>query len=153
MKNQLIHLAFLTMLFSACTNPSNKNAITEPETKINEPATCYTYANNNDYVLMRITIIDNLVSGDLVYEYFEKDKNSGKINGAMKGDTLFAEYTFMSEGVTSIREVSFIKSGNEWREGYGEVSEQSGKVVFADKKKIAFSSKIPLTKTDCITDK
>ena len=159
MKNQIIYLTFLTLLFAACNNPSTKdvltkpeNIITEPEKKINEPATCYAYDKNNDHIRMRITIIDNVVSGDLVYEYFEKDKNLGKINGVINGDTLFAEYSFMSEGVLSIREVLFLKSGNEWIEGYGEVSEQSGKIVFADRKKLTFSSKMPLIKTDCITD-
>lgn len=106
-------IIFVVIITSSC-NYSNS-------TKTDELPTCYTYVKNKNYVMMKITIINNIVTGDLVYEYYEKDKNSGKISGVMKGDTLFADYTFMSEGLSSVREVAFIKKRGDWIEGYGDV--------------------------------
>jgi hypothetical protein len=43
---------------------------------------------------------DLSVVGNLCYRFFEKDKNDGTVIGKLQGDTLIADYTFMSEGVT-----------------------------------------------------
>ncbi len=83
--------------------------------------------------MMHLIRNGNLVTGELVYDYFEKDKNTGTIKGEMKGDTLFAEYIFMSEGINSVREVAFLQKGDDLIEGYGDVEEQTAKIVFKNK--------------------
>lgn len=89
-------------------------------------------------------------SGKLTYKFFEKDQNDGTIKGTMSGDTLFAAYTFTSEGQTSVREVVFLKKGNIFIEGYGDVNDDNkGKVTFKDRKKLFFDSKTVLMKVDC----
>jgi hypothetical protein len=42
----------------------------------------------------------------------------------MKGNTLFAEYKFLSEGTECIREVVFLKKENDFVEGYGDSEEK-----------------------------
>ncbi len=96
--------------------------------------------------MIHTTQTGNLVTGELVYDYFEKDKNTGTIKGEMKGDTLFAEYMFMSEGINSVREVAFLKKGDSWIEGYGDVEEQTGKIVFKNKAALKFEINITLKK-------
>ena len=61
---------------------------------------------------MSITLAGNTVNGDLMYNFFEKDRNTGKIQGTVTGDTINAKYEFQSEGMMSVREVSFIRSGS-----------------------------------------
>lgn len=109
---------------------------------------CYVGVLKRDTISMTISLNGNKVAGDLSYKFFEKDSNSGIINGVMKGDTLIAEYTFQSEGRTSIRQVAFLKKGNTYIEGYGDVMEDSGKIRFKNPKQLHFDGK-PLSKAEC----
>lgn len=152
MKNKFLILTACVSILTSCNNQSNPKVTTQLPTKINVSESCFSYFKDNNKVLMHITIVDNLVSGDLLYEYAEKDKNIGKIKGEMIGDTLFADYTFKSEGINSVREVAFLKKGDIWIEGYGDVEELSGKMVFKNRAKLKFETNISLTKTECNID-
>jgi hypothetical protein len=89
------------------------------------------------------------VNGKLSYNLTGKDKNEGTLVGNMKGDTLIADYTFISEGVSSVREVVFLQKDGTLIEGYGDVTDANNKVTFKDKKKLKFDTKNTLTKVDC----
>ena len=79
---------------------------------------CYLYVSDYDTIKMNITIHENKVSGSLEYKYYEKDKNTGTINGELRENKLSAIYSFMSEGVKSTRQVIFQKKGETFTEGY-----------------------------------
>jgi hypothetical protein len=112
---------------------------------------CYIFTTKRDTVSMTLNIKGNLIAtGKLSYKFFEKDKNEGDLAGQIRGDTLVADYTFMSEGVSSIRQVAFLKKGNTFAEGYGDVvDDNKGKVTFKDLKKIKFDGKMVLAKVNC----
>ena len=111
---------------------------------------CYLGIIKSDTITMHLKLgNDNLVEGHLNYKFFEKDNNEGKFVGTMKGDTLFADYVFMSEGKSSVREVVFLQKGNLMIEAYGDIEDKDGKMVFKDKKKLFFDSMMILSKTDC----
>jgi hypothetical protein len=111
---------------------------------------CYMGIIKNDTITMRLSIKGTQIAeGKLIYKFFEKDKNEGTFNGKISGDTLFADYTFSSEGKQSVREVAFLKKGNIYIEGYGDVEEKAGKMVFKDRKKLFFDSKTVLAKSVC----
>ena len=55
----------------------------------------------------------------------------------------------MSEGIESVREVVFIKTINGWVEGYGEVDDKDGKVIFKNRNKITFDNNVVLKETAC----
>ncbi len=159
MKNQIILSLLSVTLFASCNNSQKQNNQTTDITdtkdtidntdKINEFDDCYAYSKDSSNVMMHLIRNGNLVTGELVYDYFEKDKNTGTIKGEMKGDTLFAEYIFMSEGINSVREVAFLQKGDDLIEGYGDVEEQTAKIVFKNKAALKFESNITLKKTDC----
>ncbi|MES2575447.1 MAG: hypothetical protein V4572_10930 [Bacteroidota bacterium] len=110
---------------------------------------CYLGIINKDTFSMSLEIKGNEISsGELNYNFFEKDKNEGTLAGELKGDTLFADYTFTSEGVSSVREVAFLKKGNTYTEGFGDIVENNGKVVFKNAKQLKFG-KLVLSKVDC----
>jgi hypothetical protein len=69
------------------------------------------YAGLADTVSMNLTHLGDSVTGTLVYNFKEKDKNTGTINGRMNGNILIAEYTFLSEGIQSCRQVAFKLEG------------------------------------------
>ncbi|PMD97542.1 hypothetical protein BWI97_07915 [Siphonobacter sp. BAB-5405] len=111
---------------------------------------CYAYTMNQDTVFLHLTATRPRVTGDLTYQLHEKDANRGSIQGKMKGDTLLAEYTFNSEGRSSVREVVFIKKGETWVEGFGPVHDKEGKVVFQNHKDITFTNGLTLKKVNCV---
>ncbi|WP_221390733.1 lipocalin family protein [Dyadobacter sp. NIV53] len=110
---------------------------------------CYAYMGKKDTAFMHINIADSIVTGNLKYAIFEKDSNDGTLQGKLKNDTLLANYTFVSEGVESVREVVFLKKGDDWLEGFGEVEEKAGSVIFKDKTKLKFRNGMLFKMTEC----
>ena len=110
-------------------------------------ASCYTYASPRDTVRLSITDLQGNTRGTLRYALGEKDRNTGTFEGEWSGDTLYANYTFQSEGVESVREVAFLRRGDHLIEGYGPAnSEGTG---FAAGSKLRFPGQMELTRTDC----
>jgi len=110
---------------------------------------CYQYIKNRDTATLSLKTEDNKVTGTLGYNLYEKDKNSGTIAGIVKGDTIIANYTFQSEGQTSVREVAFLKQGDQLVEGFGDVQEVKGEVKYKDLNKLKFDGSMAFGKTDC----
>ncbi len=110
---------------------------------------CYTFATKKDTAFLHINVTDDIVSGDLEYHLFEKDSNKGTIKGKIIGDTLIAEYTFLSEGTTSVREVVMIKKDNSFIEGFGDVKELDNKISFVNRTKLSFKNGLTFKKTNC----
>lgn len=76
---------------------------------------CYCGIINKDTFLMNLTIKENqMTKGKLSYKFAEKDKNEGTLGGELRGDTIIAYYTFMSKDVSSVRQVTFLKNGNNY---------------------------------------
>lgn len=110
---------------------------------------CFSHTSGKDSIYLSLTNTDGVIMGVLVYKLYEKDQNYGTIKGILAGDTLFANYTFMSEGLESIREVVFLKKGNGYIEGYGEMEDKKGEMVFNNKGSLQFNSLKIFSKTEC----
>jgi hypothetical protein len=110
---------------------------------------CYAFHEGGSSIKLQLKIDGDVVSGDLVYSLEEKDKNTGTIQGTVKGNTLVAYYTFTSEGMTSVREVIFQWVDNSLVEGIGEHVERNDTSFYVDKKKVTFTdSKVALRKCE-----
>ncbi len=118
---------------------------------VQQPVTtaCYGMMNASDTVRVQLIILQDSVSGSMTTQYEGKDKNTGLLVGAMKGDTLYANYTFHSEGIQSVREVAFLRQGDQLLEGFGKVVEQEGKMVFAQPADLRFGTVVTLAKQPC----
>ena len=120
------------------------------EMKIMIPSsTCYANETGKDTVLLKVEVFPNVVTGRITYKIFEKDSNKGDFDGRLHGDTLLADYTFMSEGKSSVRQVAFLLKDGTATEGYGDMEEKDGKMIFKDTQKLDFSKSQVLKKTDC----
>ncbi len=111
--------------------------------------TCYVYVKGKDTAQLTLITTGIVSTGELNYRWFEKDKNIGSIAGEMKGDTLIADYTFSSEGRQSVRQVVFLRKGNRFLEGFGELEEREGKMQFKDVSRVDFSNPIVFEKVAC----
>ena len=158
MKKVTTIAALILIVFASCkketttTEPVQITPSPPKEAEIVEPAgdQCYAWKSNGSIIEMSFNVNSHQeVNGKLKYNIVGKDKNEGSLIGNMKGDTLIADYTFSSEGVSSVREVAFLQKDGAFIEGYGDVVEANGKFTFKDKNKLKFDAKNTLSKVDC----
>jgi len=109
---------------------------------------CYSSIIKKDTVLLNALMTGDSIKGSLGYKLYEKDQNNGIILGKMHGDTMRVNYTFMSEGKESVREVVFLKKDTLLVEGYGDVREDGGKMVFSNINSVKFDGLV-LVKVPC----
>ena len=110
---------------------------------------CYGWAVKNDSASMELKVSDKIVSGKLKYDWFEKDGNSGTLKGIVQDSLLIANYTFQSEGMTSVREVVFKIKEDSLIEGYGDLITSGDTMKFKNKALLQFQTDRAFTKTDC----
>jgi len=158
----LFVVVFASMI--SCTNESSAKKSEDVKSKAAESAAavteavpavnttgkmCYGNFDNNDTIIISFDRINNIIKGELLYQFDQKDRNKGEIKGVMKGDTIIADYTFISEGIHSVRQVVFLKHGDEIVEGFGSVSDDHGRVVFQDLSKLTFDKSVTLKSINC----
>ena len=149
----LVSLLFL----SACTSQTgttSKNTDGDPinSKEINKPSSidgCYISTFNKDTAHLKLTINNNEVSGNLVYDRFEKDGNVGTIKGRVQDSLIVADYTFQSEGMTSVREVVFKIKDESLIEGFGDIVMKSDTAVFKNITQLKFQDEQPFVKEEC----
>ena len=115
-----------------------------------ETSACYASVTAADSATLRLVNTNGDITGELTYNYYEKDDNRGTIMGQMHGDTLLADYTFMSEGTESVRQVAFLKKGEGFVEGYGDAEEREGKMIFTNTAALDFGQGSVFEKTPCV---
>jgi hypothetical protein len=132
------------------TIPAATDSSKTGEMKIMIPDTyCYSTTGSKDSLYLKLEKFPNVVAGKLIYKLYEKDTNTGDIDGVLHGDTLIADYNFLSEGKNSVRQVIFLIKDNTAREGYGQMEDHNGKMVFKNLQQIDFTKGVLLHKIDC----
>lgn len=156
---------FILCLAAACTSntsPEDANSENDTTTGVHAGATdtiirsqialqegCYTVIRKGDTATLDLQIQDSVITGQLNYRWAEKDNNSGTIWGIVRDSLLIADYTFQSEGLSSVREVVFKLKGDTLLQGYGELTEQGNKVLFKEKDRLQYDTSFPFIKVDC----
>lgn len=151
-----IPVIILPVFFSCNTPQQSVPSTGETDTSvvsIQVPETnCFASSEGDNRVHLTVEKFPNVVTGRLVYSLREKDANTGTLDGVMRGDTLIADYQFMSEGQSSVRQVAFLVQDSVAVEGFGEVEERDGKMIFKDASALDFSKGIRLRKISCTND-
>jgi hypothetical protein len=112
---------------------------------------CYEMTLKKDSAFLDLQVTDTVVTGTLNFNFFEKDRNSGTLQGVLRNDKILADYTFQSEGVTSVREVVFQIKDSTLLQGHGELKQQGTKLVFADPENLQYQTANPFIKVACPT--
>ncbi|AFD05592.1 hypothetical protein [Solitalea canadensis] len=151
MKKRLFFLGASAFLLVSCNSkPAKTTSAEQPPVEKKSNEFCYSYTQNKDNVFLNFKMSDDsLILGKLNYHFHEKDSNDGIVQGQMRGDTLFLDYIFTSEGVETVREVVFLKKGEDFVEGYGDAEEKNGRMVFKNTSKLDFNNSILLKHVDC----
>jgi len=104
---------------------------------------CYFARISNDLYILNIeSEEEGRVKGTLAFNNFEKDSSSGTFDGTYKDGILLGDYAFRSEGMDSVMEVIFKKSGEDFIRGVGPVDETGTK--FANLDEITYNPGSPL---------
>jgi hypothetical protein len=153
-KIALLLIGFAGLIFACQSNKTeqkeNDTMALDTNVQAGTQQFCYSYIKDKDTATLKIMNSGTITTGELSYNLYEKDKNNGIVEGELHGDTLLAEYTFNSEGKESVRQVAFLKKGNQLLEGFGDVVEgKNGKMMFKDTSKLTFGQSIVFTKVDC----
>ena len=148
-KKQIHLFIAAACIFASCSKKESETT-TVVESDEQPGSGCYAYTTEKDSAFLHIDITsDSIVTGNLEYKLFEKDRNRGEIDGKLYGDTLLAKYKFMSEGVESTREVAFVKKDGNWVEGFGPAEEKNGSMQFSDRSKLDFAKGLVFKTADC----
>ena len=134
-----IYFLIIASLITSCNaqkEEAEKTNLEQVKSTNPSPINCYKYATANDTVILKVINVGNSITGTLVYILKEKDKNKGTIQGNMRGDILVADYTFMSEGIQSTRQVVFKKEGSSFVEGYGDFNKSIDSLNFNNSMKL-----------------
>lgn len=150
----LYTLFFATLLMAACNGPKKDSPIDvafSPEDEHLEEINteCFRYVSAKDTIQLTTHIDGTNITGTLEYSFFEKDKNTGSIEGEVRDDMIIAEYTFLSEGVTSKRQVVFKNTDEGWKEGYGEMKSVDGIPVQVNIDSLDYTHQMALTPVPC----
>ena len=158
MKHSLLVLFLAAIIIASCNNEPKKSTevtisqdtVKSVGNKVMIPASsCYSSTTGKDTVILKVEVFPNVVTGKILYKLFEKDSNKGEFNGRFHGDTLLADYKFMSEGKLSSRQVIFLIQDSVAIEGYGKMEEKDGNMVFKSIKKVTFGNGLLLKKIKC----
>lgn len=142
----ILPICMAIFLFS-CNTTDTQNSKTS--TGKTSAVHCYQYIKNRDTIMLKTISAGDFITGLLVYNIYQKDKNMGTIEGSMEGDLLVADYSFNSEGVNSVRQVVFRKLGKAFEEGTGEIKEYNNKIIFKNIDSLYFNDSIVLKEFRC----
>lgn len=153
-------LLFCCAVVMACNNDSpgaTTNDSTSVETpvmaKTHTPAvvtpSCYALQTSNNLILLQLDRVDSIVSGRLTYDIMGKDKNEGTISGSMRGDTFLADYHFKSGQKRFVRKVAFLRKGDAFIEGYGDLKQEGDSIVSSKTDPLNFNSATILEEVPC----
>ncbi|PZX58083.1 hypothetical protein [Algoriphagus chordae] len=150
----LYPLIFTALILISCKAPKEDSPIDvafSPDSEhVEELNTeCFRYIGEKDEVFLTTHVDGTNITGTLEYALFEKDQNSGTINGEIRDDMIIAEYTFVSEGDTSKRQVVFKNTEAGWKEGYGKMETVDGIPVQANIDDLDYSHDMILSPIPC----
>ena len=144
-----IVLLLASGLFISCNAKRKKPAPAVEKNGTDTLIHCYGYTGNGDTVWLTLAPGDSERTGTLLYDLEGKDKNTGTIRGQLQKELLIANYTFMSEGVQSVRQVIFKLKENYLVEGFGEIVTRNDSVFFRNIDSLQYNDAMKLTKRAC----
>ena len=163
---QQLFIFFCVVVIVGCNSPDNKpGTLSEAASKgsVHADASdtlttdaapfvlsgCYEMTLKRDTVFLQLDVTDTLVSGTLIFDFYEKDRNEGSLKGVLRNDQIIGFYTFQSEGIQSVREVVFKIHNQTLLSGFGALEEQNGRLVFKDKNGLQYQTSNPYIKVAC----
>jgi hypothetical protein len=112
--NSLIITTIIATALAACTSPEGKDS-SAGDTEGEATSMCFLRTegkSNKDTTSIELVIKDDKVTGQMYWHPFEKDSRKGALNGTLKGDTVYAVWSFMQEGMQDTLGLQFLINGD-----------------------------------------
>lgn len=155
MKSFFLSAGLLTMIISSCQQTADSKTTSAPAdsskatTLLHAGPQCFTRIFKQDTAYLVFETDNEVVTGQLEYSLFEKDKNKGTISGTITDNIIEVDYHFMSEGIMSVRKAIFKLDGERLLEANADSTDKEGMPVFdKDYSKLRYDS-IPFIKGNC----
>lgn len=87
--------------------------------------------------------------GTLEYRRFAKDDNKGTVVLLRTGDKAVGWYNFLSEGMSSVRQIKFKITDSSFAEAYGDIEMRGDTAVYKFPATVNFEEKHPFVKIPC----
>lgn len=132
------------------TDNTQSNTLSAPSLPATaEGPQCYTRITGKDTAFLELNIQGDSVRGKLAYRNFEKDSSEGTVRGTRQGNFIDVQYTFNSEGMTSVRRIIFKQTDDRVYEGLANAFDKEGNPLYdSDRNKIRFDQ-AAFTPGDC----
>ena len=144
----------------ACNNNGKSSADINTDTVVNNTTStaivdslssgCFSQVIDRDTALLQIQQKGNTVNGTLSYNLYQKDRNDGTLQAEVSGDIIKGWYLFKSEGIISVREVSWKINGEELWPAMGEMIPKNDTMRFAQPDKLRYENSRPFKKVPCV---
>ncbi len=142
-------LAVIIIIFAAVglgKKDTSENVTPEPGTEqVASIEGCYA-ATDSSKDIYSATIQSQqgtAVTGTLSFHNAEKDSSKGTFKGTYENGILLGDYSFQSEGMNSVMQVAFKKSGNDFIRGYGALTGDGTR--FANVNALTYDASAPLS--------
>lgn len=113
------------------------------------PENCYRFTAQKDTYDIRLTKVNDNVSGYMHFNNFQKDDSKGNFTGRVVKDNIIKViYKFESEGMKSTREIFLKDNGNEIITGIGEEDVKGDSAYIKNPEAVQFTGTV-YKKTDC----
>ncbi|OLY93919.1 hypothetical protein SAMN05444008_11125 [Cnuella takakiae] len=112
---------------------------------------CYEMTHKRDSATLQLEVQDSVVTGRLVYRRYQRDGNTGTIKGVLRDSLILADYTFQSEGLTSVRELVLKIKDTTLVEAFGDLKNEGNKIVFSNTANLQYMEENPFVKVACDT--
>ena len=148
---KIIVIIIIIGFISVFTFKWSQKDTTPPSEQASSVKGCYVATIGKDIYTLKITSQQGeKFEGSLSFKNFQKDSSSGTYSGTYKDGILLGDYSFQSEGMNSVMQVIFKKSGEDFIRGYGTLNSEGTR--FADLNNITYDS-APLSlfkKGECV---
>ncbi|MEO5990161.1 MAG: hypothetical protein ABIP68_00875 [Ferruginibacter sp.] len=111
---------------------------------------CYQLIIAQDTADMNLQESNDLITGTLKYNRFEKDDNDGTVALRWKSPYLIGWYTFQSEGKLSVREIKLLVNGTTLSEAYGDVASFVDTFKYKYPDNLNYETNHPFQKIACV---
>ncbi len=154
-KRILLAVAAVLGLAAAACNAKKESAQTTTQTDTVATATvgataekqCFLAALNRDTTRVTLTIVGDNVTGEMIWNPYQKDGAKGTLTGTKTGNTITADYNYMIEGNQQQEEKRFVLEGDKLLEKGGPLTDKAGKMVLTNPAKA--TTRTTLTKVAC----
>lgn len=142
-------IVFVLIGITILHKPKNTELVSGPQ--MTSIVGCYVFkADKNVYTLNLQTQNGLSVAGTLRFDNFQFDDSSGTFVGTYENDILLGDYSFTSEGMDSVTQHIFKRSGDNFVQGTGEYTTNGNRQTLVDPNSVTWEQNRVFIKSPCI---